>query len=80
MVNYKANKELTDIYVGKQTKQPIARMYITDNGGSELRTLSGCSRAEVVNKIVSDCPEFCLKYGITNDTVVYRVFGARIKG
>jgi hypothetical protein len=80
MVKYKANKDLTDIYVGKQTKQPIARIYIKVDGGGELRTLSGCPRAEVVNEIVSDCPEFCLKYGITNDTVVCRVFGARVKG
>jgi hypothetical protein len=54
-------------------------MYLTVNGGSELRILSGCPRAEVVNKIVNDCPEFSLKHGITKDTVIHRVFGATVR-
>ena len=72
---YRADSNLNDVYIGRQTKQPIARMYVRHDGTKELRTLQGMPRGETLAQIIRDCPEFCEKNGITLSTIT-KVFGA----
>lgn len=53
------------VYYGKHI---IGKMYIKANGNHELRIAQGMPRQEVIDKIISDCPEFCKNNNITDNT------------
>lgn len=55
-----------EVFAGKKC---IARLYVGGslNGNNELRILQGMNRTETVKKIVSDCPEFTRRYGLTEN-------------
>lgn len=72
---FRADCNLNDVYIGRQTKQPVARMYVRHDGSKELRILQGMPREETLAQIIRDCPEFCEKNSVTQNTVT-KVFGA----
>ena len=50
-------------------KEVIAQLYVggTLKGNNELRIKQGMDRTKTIEKIIEDCPEFTLEYGLTKD-------------
>lgn len=51
-------------------KTEIARSYIGTNG-YEVKVLQGMNRAEIIKKILQDCPDFAASNGIDENYYPY---------
>lgn len=63
-MKYTASKY--QIFAGKIV---IGNLYLggTLKGNNELRIKQGMDRTKTIEKIIEDCPEFTLEYGLTKD-------------
>jgi len=59
----------SDKYLVKCNNKVIAQLYVggTLKDNNELRIKQGMPRAETIEKIIEDCPEFSQKYGLTKE-------------